>query len=158
MKHLDRNESYVCLFWELQLIESYVFLFLKITIDRYKYISTLLLNFQNFYFLSYAGRHPHWHLPAANALRPNHFHASHYNSCLRLISIYKINHSNLRPRLIPSVVPSPGISRATLGDVNQAVSESLPCVPSPAVRRTSSPASPSRGPRTSPTTRRQFSS
>ena len=52
--------------------------------------------------------------------------------CLRLISIALINHSDLSLRLIPSVVPFTRNLSSYLGDVHQAVSESLLCVPSPA--------------------------
>ena len=47
-----------------------------------------------------AGRHPPWHLPAANVLRPNHIHGTSHMYCLRLFSIQWINHSDLCLRLL----------------------------------------------------------
>ncbi len=49
------------------------------------------------------GRHPHQHLPAANVMRLYQTQALSHTCCQLLISIYRINHSNLCHCLNPSV-------------------------------------------------------
>ena len=62
-----------------------------------------------------AGRHPHQHFPAANVLRPYQMHALSHTYCQLLISIYRINHSNLSLCFTTSVVPLPRESLEQFG-------------------------------------------
>ena len=109
---------------------------------------------------SSAGRRPPRHLPAANVTQPKPFPFSSHVIFIHFNVKYK--HSTSISRLTSSVVPLPGISRATLGDINLVESESPHSVLSPEQQWVNTIAI-SCGPRssrsrTSSTSRRQFCS